>query len=110
MFAGTPQWYPLTGGTRHERGGYVKEFASDAVRSVVKAPPPYSEAQMNAAIAKLREGSTAFARLSLDQRKRLDESSQRPLVVSKSRCGLGVVRVQATMPSLCPCTGFFVRA
>jgi acyl-CoA reductase-like NAD-dependent aldehyde dehydrogenase len=54
----------------------LKDFASYAARSAAETPPPSSEAQMNAAIARLREGAAVFASLSIAEHIRLAESMQ----------------------------------
>jgi acyl-CoA reductase-like NAD-dependent aldehyde dehydrogenase len=46
----------------------LREFSSYAASPSLDAPPPSSQSQMAAAIARLREGAKTFARLSLEQR------------------------------------------
>src|ERR1700689_2572684 len=46
----------------------LREFTSYATSPAVDAPPSSSQGQMDASIARLREGASAFAKLSLDQR------------------------------------------
>jgi hypothetical protein len=46
----------------------LREFTSYAASPAVDAPPSSSQRQMDAAIARLREGAKTFAKLSLDQR------------------------------------------
>jgi hypothetical protein len=46
----------------------LREFTSYATRPAVEAPPSSSQSQMDANIARLREGAKTFAKLSLDQR------------------------------------------
>jgi aldehyde dehydrogenase (NAD(P)+) len=46
----------------------LREFTSYAANLVVDAPPSSSQSQMDAGIARLREGAKTFAKLSLDQR------------------------------------------
>src|SRR6202451_1610028 len=46
----------------------LREFTSYAANPVVDAPPSSSQSQMDASIARLREGAKTFAKLSLDQR------------------------------------------
>lgn len=55
----------------------LREFTSYTVKSAVATPPPSTQAQMNAAITRLRENAGNFARLSIDQRIALAESMQR---------------------------------
>jgi len=46
----------------------LREFTSYAASSTLDAPPSSSQSQMDASIARLREGAKTFAKLSLDQR------------------------------------------
>ena len=54
----------------------LRDFASYSIRSTLETPPPSSEAQMNAAVARLRDGATAFARLPLNRRITLARTMQ----------------------------------
>jgi acyl-CoA reductase-like NAD-dependent aldehyde dehydrogenase len=54
----------------------LREFASYAAGPAVDAPPSSSQSQMDAAIARLREGAKAFAKVSLDQRLALVTAMQ----------------------------------
>ncbi|MGH8502834.1 MAG: aldehyde dehydrogenase family protein [Gammaproteobacteria bacterium] len=54
----------------------LRDFASYQVHLAVASPPPSSETDMDAAIARLREGATAFARSSLAQRIALVRTMQ----------------------------------
>ena len=54
----------------------LRAFASYATQPAVETPPPSSQDQMDTAIARLREGAMAFAKLSLEQRIALAESMQ----------------------------------
>src|SRR5688500_19443004 len=46
----------------------LREFASYPIRPDLETPPPSTQAQMDGAIARLREGARIFAKLRLDQR------------------------------------------
>jgi hypothetical protein len=46
----------------------LREFSSYPTSPPLDTPPPSSQSQMAAAIARLREGAKTFARLSLEQR------------------------------------------
>src|SRR5260370_32987352 len=46
----------------------LREFISYAASPVVDAPPSSTQSQMDASIARLREGAKTIAKLSLDQR------------------------------------------
>ena len=54
-----------------------REFASYSYRPAVSAPASSSQAQMDRAISRLREGAAVFARLGLDERLALVESMQK---------------------------------
>jgi hypothetical protein len=54
-----------------------REFASYPVRPAVETPAPSSQAEMDAAIARLREGAKVFAGLSIDKRIALSLAMQR---------------------------------
>jgi aldehyde dehydrogenase (NAD(P)+) len=58
----------------------LREFTSYAASPVVDAPPSYSQSQMDATIARLREGAKNFAKLSLDQRIVLVNAMQQGLL------------------------------
>src|SRR3984885_9730562 len=55
----------------------LREFTSYAARPAVDAPPSSRQSQMDASIARLREGAKTFAKLSLDQRIVLVNAMQR---------------------------------
>jgi hypothetical protein len=54
----------------------LREFTSYAASPALDAPPPSSQSQMAAAIARLREGAKIFAKLALEQRIVLVNSMQ----------------------------------
>jgi hypothetical protein len=54
----------------------LQEHANDAMRPALETPPSSSQARMDQAIARLREGATTFARLSLEDRIVLAQSMQ----------------------------------
>lgn len=54
----------------------LREFASYPIRRDPETPPPSTQAQMDGAIARLREGAKIFAKVRLDQRIALARSMQ----------------------------------
>jgi hypothetical protein len=72
----------------------LREFATYAVSPAVDAPPFSSQSQMDAAVARLREGAEAFAMLSLDQRIVLVNTMQQGFLRVAQTYGAGWLQGQ----------------